>query len=139
MTILTAETLRDRLIDIIGDAAGTYTTPLGDIPAVRIYDQKLPLDWKIIKNPAASAEVIIPTNPEIVPFAKNFRYTFFEHRWEVRIYIHELAQQFASVLHCMIEKLESDDLIVTYARIPPSDMSCEQFITTISQKIQQQR
>lgn len=139
MSVLTAETLRDRLIDIIGDAAGTYTTPLGDIPAVRIYDQKLPLDWKMIRDPAASAEVIIPVNPDVVPFAKNFQYTFFEHRWEVRIIIHELAQQFAQVLHCLIEKLEADDLVVTYVRIPPSDMSSEQYIVTIGQKIQQQR
>ena len=137
--ILTAETLRDRLIDIIGDAAGTYTTPLGDIPAVRIYDQKLPLDWKIIRNPAASAEVIIPVNPLPVPFAENFRYSFLENQWEVKIYIHELAQQFSSVLYCLIEKLKAEDLTVTFVRIPPSDMSCEQYIVTIGQKIQQPR
>jgi hypothetical protein len=139
MAIITAETLRDRLIAILGDAIGVYATPQGNVPAARIHDQKLPRDWELIKNPAASAEVIIPVNPEIVPFAKNFQWTFFEHRWEVRIYLHELAQQFTGVLHCLIEKLEAEDLTVNYTKIPPSDMSAELYIVTIGQKLQQRR
>jgi hypothetical protein len=135
MSVLTAEDLRNRLIDILGDGAGRYTTPQGQVPAVRIFDQKLPLDWKMVKNPAASAEVIIPNDPEVVPFAKNMHQTIVTHQWEIRITLHELAQKFSESLHCIVEKFEAEDLAVNYTRIPPSDMSSEQYIVTIGQRV----
>jgi hypothetical protein len=105
MSVLTAANLRDRFIDILGDAAGQYATPQGQVPAVRIFNQKLPRDWELLKDPAASAEVIIPNNPEIVPFAKNMHQTIVTHQWEIRITLHELATKFSEQLFCIAERL----------------------------------
>jgi hypothetical protein len=135
MSILTAADLRDRLVDILGDAAGKYSTPQGQIPAVRIFDQKLPLDWKMVKDSAASAEVIIPVNPDVVSFAKNMHQSIVTHQWEIRITLHELATKFSEQLYCIIERFSREDMVATYVRIPPSDMSSEQYIVTISQPV----
>jgi hypothetical protein len=135
MSVLTAADLRDRFIDILGDAAGQYATPQGQVPAVRIFNQKLPRDWELLKDPAASAEVIIPNNPEIVPFAKNCHQTFVINQWEIRITLHELATKFSEQLFCIAERFEGEDLTVNYVRIPPSDVSSEQYIVTIGQKV----
>jgi hypothetical protein len=133
--IYTAASLRDKIIEILGDSAGAYSTPQGRIPAVRIYDQRLPADWKLDPNPYASAEVIIPNNPEILPFKKNMHHEIILHSWRIQVVIHSLKQQWADSLHCLRQQFAAEAIGVSFTHVPPTDISSEQYLIQIEQKV----
>jgi len=132
--LYTARTLRVALIDILGADAGRYQTPQGQIPAVRIYDQKLPPDWSMATD-STGLEVIIPLNPDVLPSTANAHQKIMLHRWEVRLILHSLKQRIAEVLHCLVERFQAQGLEVSFIRIPPSDLSSEQYVVSIEQRV----
>jgi hypothetical protein len=128
--LFTAEDIQAKLSAVIGDQIGTYKTPSGDQPAIRIFTKKLPSEWSII---GTGLEVVIPKNPKRVEIAKNVRHEIFWNQWNVKIVLHKQDFEVGSLLDCLKQRLGHDRLRCQYMQIEGSDMSSEQWVVTIEQ------
>jgi hypothetical protein len=128
--LFTAEDIQAKLAAIIDTQIGTYKTPLGDQPAIRIFAKKLPSEWSII---GTGLEVVIPKNPKRVPVSKNFYEEIFWSRWTVKLVLHKQDFDISSLLDCLKQCLGRDELRCGYMQIDGSDMSSEQWVVEIDQ------